>query len=195
MSRSLVIVIGLAAVAFIGVTVTMVMKVTAPERPPMHGAMAEFKLETPPKPVLPGAFVDGDGKPHDLSVFKGKVTLINFWATWCAPCVKELPSLDRLKRAHDSDKFQVVTISEDHGGEVALIDFFNRTGIRALPHYLDTDAAYSRLLKFDSLPTTIVLDAEGREVARYDTSAPEWDSPDAWSFLDFYVSKLTPAAG
>ncbi|HLY57170.1 MAG TPA: TlpA disulfide reductase family protein [Stellaceae bacterium] len=187
MSRSLVVFIGIVVLAFVGVTYVMVNKTVRGPLPPMKGAMAEFKLHDHPVPVPPGAFTDASGKPLDLTAFKGKVTLINFWATWCAPCVKELPSLDRLKHARDGDNFQVETISEDHGGDVAITDYFKKTEISYLPHYSDSDGDYSRLLKFDSLPTTILLDKDGKEIGRYDSGPVEWDQGDAGRFLDFYI--------
>jgi thiol-disulfide isomerase/thioredoxin len=181
--------------AFIGVTTVMIKKSSRPERPPMTGDMAEFKPAEPPVPVVPGAFVDADGKPHDLSGFKGKFTLVNFWATWCAPCVSELPSLDRLARKRYGDNFQVVTISEDHGGKVAIEDFYKKLEITSLPEYSDAEAVYGRLLNFDSLPTTILLDPDGNELGRYDAEAVAWDGGDAWKVIDYYMSKQKKAAG
>jgi thiol-disulfide isomerase/thioredoxin len=176
-----------------GVVLTMQIIASRPPRPPLVGAMAEFKLRDPPAAVPPGAFTDADGKPHDLSFFKGKITLINIWASWCAPCVEELPSLQRLKKAHDSDKFQVVTISEDTGGKVAVEDYFKRLGVSALPEYVDAEAALAGLLKFDGLPGTILLDANGKELGRFDGKA-DWAGDDAWKLIDFYVDPPKPAS-
>ena len=173
-------------VAVVGVTYVMISKIG---RPPTGGEMAEFKPLGKPQPVAAGSFADEKGAVHNLAEFKGKVTLVNFWATWCTPCVRELPSLDALKRARDGADFQVVTISEDHGGEVAVTDFFKRAGVGSLPHYVDSEATYGSLLKFQSLPTTMLLDAEGNEIGRYDSGGADWNSGDAWRLIQFYIDK------
>jgi thiol-disulfide isomerase/thioredoxin len=158
-------------------------------RAPLNGSVAEFKLETPTGPVPAGAFVDADGKPLDLTKFRGKYTLVNFWATWCQPCVAEIPSLERLKRARDGDRFQVEAISEDRGGKIAIVDFFKRASVTTLPQYSDTETVYSRLLNFQSLPTTILLDPEGRELGRYDAGQVDWDGADAWHLIQWIMDK------
>ena len=158
-----------------------------PGLPPRRGAMAAIRLHPAPLPVPPGSFLDAEDRRHDLAEFKGTVTLVNFWATWCTPCLAELPALDRLARDHGGAGFRVVTIALDHGGHEAVERYFRKLGITALPGDLDPDLAYPRLLHFESLPVTILLDAEGREIARYDTGAADWDGPDAWRFLAFFV--------
>jgi thiol-disulfide isomerase/thioredoxin len=120
------------------------------------------------------------------------LTLVNFWATWCGPCVAELPSIDRLKRAHSSDAFAVETISEDQGGKIAVEDFFKKDGIVALPEYVDTSAQFSELLKLDGLPTTILLDAEGRELGRFEGDT-DWSGPDAANLIDWYLARANGA--
>jgi thiol-disulfide isomerase/thioredoxin len=184
--KILFVIAGVAILALAGMWGYVVMRHYGP---PTNGAMAEFKPVSSPVPVPAGAFVDADGKALDLTKFKGKMTLVNFWATWCAPCVRELPSLDRLKRARENDDFQVETISEDRGGKIAIVDFFKRAGITSVPQYSDTEAVYGRLLNFQSLPTTILLDADGRELGRYDAGEVAWDEPDAGRIIDYYLAK------
>jgi cytochrome oxidase Cu insertion factor (SCO1/SenC/PrrC family) len=196
-SRSLVILCAVALLAFIGVTAAMVMKSMAPARPPMHGAMRDFKLSNPPMPVPAGAFVDAEGQPHDLGLFKGKITLIQFWTKWCevAPCDTQLKSLDRLKRARDGANFQVVAISENQGGDIPIVDYYKKQEITSLPHFADSEQVFSRQLKFDHFPTTILLGADGKELARYDGKPVDWDAGDVLNFLDFYIAPPKPAGG
>jgi thiol-disulfide isomerase/thioredoxin len=186
--------IGIAVLAFIGVTFVMIKHATKPDMPPMVGAVSKFKPANPPVPVPPGSFVDADGHTLNLTAFKGKLTLVNFWATWCTPCVAELPSIDRLKRAKSSGDFDVETISEDQGGQIAVVDFFKKDGIVALPLYVDTAAAFSESLKLNGLPTTLLLAPDGRELGRYEGDT-DWNSPDAYRLFDWYLAREKPAPG
>jgi thiol-disulfide isomerase/thioredoxin len=118
------------------------------------------------------AFEDPDGAPATLADFRGKPVLLNLWATWCAPCVVEMPSLDRLA-ARQGERLQVLALSE--GDERAKIaDFFAARRFAALDPYRDADMAMMTALRIDTLPTTILYDAQGKEVWRM-TGMAEWD--------------------
>ena len=107
---------------------------------------------------------DGSGKAVKLADFKGKPLLVNLWATWCVPCVKELPMLDALA-ARDGN-LQVVAVSEDLEGARVVAPFLQKRGLKTLKPYLDTSNALMLALKEAGLPVSILYDANGREVWR-----------------------------
>ena len=114
---------------------------------------------------------------HALSDFRGKVVLLNVWATWCAPCRKEMPALDRLQQTLGGAEFEVVALSIDGGGAAAVRRFYDEIGIRSLALYVDSTMAASGKLRTVGIPTTLLLDREGRERWRK-TGPAEWDSPE-----------------
>lgn len=129
-----------------------------------------------PSPAL--QIEDGAGRPVDPAQFRDKIVVVNFWATWCPPCRKEMPSLDRLEAALGGKDFAVVAISLDRAGTQKVRRFYRETGIQNLAIYLDPSGAYSRSVNVLGLPTTLVLDRAGNEVARLAGEA-EWDAPEA----------------
>ena len=130
-----------------------------------------------PQPVPDFRLQGADGKPHALSDFRGKVVLLNVWATWCAPCRKEMPALDRLQQTLGGAEFEVVALSIDGGGAAAVRRFYDEIGIRSLALYVDPTMAASGKLRTVGIPTTLLLDREGRERWRK-TGPAEWDSPE-----------------
>ncbi len=130
-----------------------------------------------PQPVPDIRFQDAYGMPHTLSNFRGKVVLLNVWATWCAPCRKEMPALDRLQQKLAGPDFQVVALSIDAGGAAAVRRFYDEMGIRALAVYVDPTTEATGKLRTLGIPTTLLLDREGRERWRK-TGPAEWDSPE-----------------
>jgi thiol-disulfide isomerase/thioredoxin len=146
--------------------------------PLSQGEMAKFVFKKEPEPMPEIAFVDGTGAAKTLKDFKGKVVLLNLWATWCLPCRKEMPALDRLQAALGSDKFEVVALSLDRAGIEASRKFLDGIKIANLKLYVDPTARMNGPLKIFGMPTTILIDAEGREVGRLLGEA-EWDSEDA----------------
>lgn len=136
--------------------------------------LGEFIAESPPQPAPETAFTDADGKPASLADFKGKPVVVNLWATWCQPCLKEMPSLDRLQAAL-VDKLAVAAVSEDHGGAQRVGPFVAALGLRNLKIYLDPQSDVGHAFHVRGLPTSIVIDARGRIVGRVEGAA-EWDS-------------------
>lgn len=108
-------------------------------------------------------FTDAGGKKRSLADFRGKPVLLNLWATWCAPCVKEMPTLDALA-AREGDKLQVVTISQDFE-PAKVAPFFEKAKFRKLQPFIDSDLAFGTQLGVN-LPATILYDPQGREVWR-----------------------------
>ena len=117
-------------------------------------------------------FQDPQGRPTSLAAFRGRPLLVNLWATWCGPCVVEMPHLDRLA-ASQAERVQVLAISQDTDGREAVTRFFAARRFAALQPYLDPQLAIMMALRVDTLPTTILYDAEGREVWRM-TGMAEW---------------------
>ena len=109
-------------------------------------------------------FLDPHGKPVTLADFRGKPVLLNLWATWCAPCVKEMPTLDTLAGKLDG-KVQVLAVSQDLEGAAKVVPWFETRTFARLKPYLDSDAGLSTTLGIN-LPTTILYDAQGKELWR-----------------------------
>jgi thiol-disulfide isomerase/thioredoxin len=113
-------------------------------------------------------FNDPDGGDISLADFKGAPVLVNLWATWCAPCVKELPTLDRLAESHAVDgQLGVIAISQDMGPQNAVKAFLDQLGVRHVGAYHDATMGLSGALGVQVMPTTIFYDSNGREVWRY----------------------------
>jgi thiol-disulfide isomerase/thioredoxin len=128
-------------------------------------------------------FKDPDGGDISLADFKGTPVLVNLWATWCAPCVKELPTLDRLAGEHAIDgQLGVIAISQDMGPPNSVKAFLAQLKIKDLGAYHDSAMALSAGLQAEVLPTTILFDAEGREVWRY-VGDLDWSGEEAAKLL------------
>ncbi len=130
-----------------------------------------------PKPIPELRFVDGTGRAYSLADFRGKVVLLNIWATWCEPCRKEMPALDRLQAKLGSDRFQVLALSVDQEGASIARKFYDEVGIKALPLYVDPTAKAAFVLDAAGLPATLLVDRTGREIGRH-LGAAQWDAPD-----------------
>lgn len=112
------------------------------------------------------ALTDPDGATHRLADLKGKVVLLNFWATWCAPCREEMPALDSLQKDLGGEDFQVVTIATGRNTPAAIDRFFAEEGITVLPKWLDPKQALARAMGVAGLPVTVLIDRDGQEIAR-----------------------------
>lgn len=127
-------------------------------------------------------FVDGDGRPLTLGDFRGRPILLNIWATWCVPCRKEMPSLDRLQAKFDPSQFLVLTLSIDRQGVPAVRNFYQELGLRSLGIYVDQPGTVLHLLRAPGVPTTVFVDRDGRQIGRKIGPA-EWDGPEAVALL------------
>ena len=151
----------------------------------MHGRAANEKpaalaaLIADPAPVtLPEvAFTDASGARHTLAAYRGRYVLLNLWATWCAPCVKELPALSRLQAALPTAKFAVVTVNVTRASTAADPAAFLKAHDAAnLPVELDSNLGLLRVFGEAGLPISVLIDPQGHEVARAATP-PAWDDP------------------
>lgn len=120
-----------------------------------QGHMAKFVFKKEPEALPEVTFVDGAGAAKSLNDFKGRVVLLNLWATWCHPCRKEMPGLDRLQAAMGSDNFEVVALSIDRAGVEASRKFLDSIKIEKLKLYVDPTAKANGPLKIIGMPTTI----------------------------------------
>jgi len=149
----------------------------------LKGTVAKFELASGSPKALPEiAFDDADGKALKLADYKGKVVLLNFWATWCAPCVKEMPSLDRLQAAMGKDKFVVVPLSLDGPSKPKVVPFYKDKNLTNLGIYYDKGRKVQQALDVAVLPTSILIDGEGREIGRLQGEA-DWDKPEAVAMM------------
>nr|WP_280284376.1 TlpA disulfide reductase family protein [Pseudomonas sp. BN415] len=144
-----------------------------------------------PRPVEDVRFVDGEGKPRSLADFRGKVVLLNLWATWCAPCRQEMPTLDRLQAKLGGNDFQVVALSLDQDGVLVVRDFYREIGIQHLQIFVDEQMQAIQSLSAFGLPVTLLLDREGREISRKAGEA-EWDRPEVIEYVQSVIAS-TPS--
>lgn len=171
-----------------------------PLLPPFRSASSQFILLRPP-PSAPNASIHAlNGAITNLRQFRGKVVVLNFWATWCAPCVYEIPSLNRLAAKIDPSRLAVIAVSIDRDGAAAVTPFVTGHQLTHLPIYLDPDQRLGSLgsnhvdagaLPLWGLPVTYILDKEGRAVG-YLTGAAKWDSPEADAFLGYFLAQPAP---
>ncbi|MCP5081021.1 MAG: TlpA family protein disulfide reductase [Alphaproteobacteria bacterium] len=146
------------------------------------GQMKNFvlKADLPALPEVP--FRDGENKEMKLSDWKGRVVMLNLWATWCAPCRHEMPSINRLQEEFGSDQFEVVALSVDRKGLEASAKFLKETKASALKLYVDKTSDALQTLGVIGLPATFLIDREGREIGRL-LGPAEWDSDEAKALI------------
>jgi thiol-disulfide isomerase/thioredoxin len=156
------------------------------------GGLSKLK-EVPGGRALPEglAFQDAEGRERRFDAFRGRGLVVNFWATWCPPCVAEMPALDRAHAALARDGIEVLPLSSDRGGRAQVEPFYARTGLRNLAIWLDPRGAAGRALGIRGLPTTIILDRAGLEVARLEGEA-EWDRPEMLAAIRRLARGATP---
>lgn len=156
--------------------------------PPIAGQVQNYEpLDAPlPVPNVP-VLAPKDG-PVTLDRFKGKFVVLNFWATWCGPCIRELPSLERLNKALGGEEAKVVLISQDRGGFKQTDRFLKKLDVDFPDNFIDERLKFSRAIGVVSLPTTILIGPDGMEIGRLVGSA-EWDSPEALDLVNWYIDK------
>ena len=145
-------------------------------------ALPGFALHETPTAVPDIRFEDSDGKPRTLAEFRGKVVLLNIWATWCAPCRKEMPTLDRLQAKLGGPEFEIVALSVDRAGPKQVKEFFAEIGIKYLALNIDSSAKAMFTLGAPGLPMTLLIDRKGEEIGRLIGPAG-WDSPEMVDFI------------
>lgn len=156
------------------------------------GTMKKLVFHGEPQAVSDAVFTDPEGTEYTLADWQGKYALVNFWATWCAPCRKEMPALDALQKEFGGDAFEVVTIATGRNNLTGIKKFFAEPSdeaepITALPILLDPKQALAREMAVLGLPITVLLDPEGNEIARLRGDA-DWHSESARAIVSALIS-------
>ncbi|MBI4184449.1 MAG: TlpA family protein disulfide reductase [Proteobacteria bacterium] len=171
--------------------------------PPLSSASAPspesaFSILDRPREVPAVHFEDAEGRSLSLADFRGKVVLLNLWATWCGPCRREMPTLDRLQARLGGPEFEVLALSIDRAGIDVVRNFYREVGVERLAMYIDASGKAARALGALGLPTTLLIDQEGREIGRLIGPA-EWDAAEMVAFLRRYLASksgaVSPGAG
>lgn len=168
--------------------------------PAFRNATGQFTLLRPVDPAPNTPIHALDGAATDLGRFRGRVIVLNFWATWCLPCVYEMPLLDQLAAKSDPNRLAVVAVSIDKDGAATVMPFVKAHRLAHLPIYLDpeqrlgsfaSDQVAAGALPLWGLPITYIVDKEGGLVG-YLTGAENWDSPEAQKFLGYFLKQAVP---
>jgi len=150
--------------------------------PAIPKALASLTPDAASKPAPAATIVDAQGHPVPLASFKGRVVILNLWASWCAPCVVELPAVARLAAALGAGKVAVVAVSASKDDAAKTADFLKAHGAGNLPVYRDPDLSLLTAFGSQGLPFSVIIDAKGREIAR--ASGPmKWDDPAAIAYF------------
>lgn len=170
-----------ALLAMIAPALAMAETAAACSHPPpaLAGFEASASAEAPEEPVT---FVRDGDREEALSGHRGRGVVVNFWATWCAPCVKEMPALDALNAELAEAGIDVLALSSDFGGAEIVRKFYDTNEITHLPVLMDPRSAAAQSLGVVRLPTTVLFDPQGQEVGRV-VGAAEWDAPAVAEFL------------
>ena len=148
--------------------------------------LGEFVPSATPSPAPPLAPTDAAGNAAGLSDFHGKLIILNLWATWCEPCLREMPSLDRLQ-SHFGDRIAVLGVSEDRRGATAVEPFIAKLGLKSVKLYLDPKSEVGYAFDVQGLPTSILIDRDGKVLGRVEGEA-DWDSPKMLAVIEPFVS-------
>jgi len=143
---------------------------------------SNFVVHNSPRPLANIQFEDEGGQPRSLADFKDKVVVLNIWATWCVPCRREMPTLDRLQAALGGPDFQVVPVSIDRGGIDTIRKFYAEIAVQKLGMYVDKSGQVLREIGAIGLPATLIINRSGQEVGRI-VGPAEWDSAEIVQFL------------
>jgi thiol-disulfide isomerase/thioredoxin len=142
------------------------------------GDMRKLMFHSEPQMASTAIFTTPEGQEKTLADWQGKHVMLNFWATWCAPCRKEMPALDALQGEFGGDAFEVVTVATGRNSLPGITRFFEEENITRLPILLDPNQALAREMAVLGLPITVILDPDGNEIARLRGDA-DWASGSA----------------
>lgn len=150
------------------------------------GYVQPFVETKPPAPAPNTPFFDAEGKPHLLSEYKGRVVLLNFWATWCAACMLEMPALNELQAAMEGEGLTVLTVNQDMDDTISVSRELESRRLTRLTAHTDLNRILGVALEQTMLPTTILIDPKGRIVGQL-VGPAEWDSPEAMELIRRYL--------
>lgn len=150
-------------------------------------ALAGFVEHRSAVPVPDMPFIGPDGRSIKFADFRGQLLLVNFWATWCAPCIHELPSLAALRAAIADPRFDIMLVSIDRGAEAATVPFLERMGIDSLISAHDPRGALMRALEVRGVPTTLLIGPDGARIGQL-VGPADWGSPEAVALIGSYLT-------
>ncbi len=151
-----------------------------------EGDMRKLRFHSEAQTVPDHSFLAEQGGDMDMSAYKGKVVVLNFWATWCAPCRHEMPQLSQLQSDLGGDDLAVVTVATGRNEPAAMQLFFDEIGVENLPLHRDPRQSFARAMGVLGLPATIILNREGEEIARMQGDA-NWASENAKEILSALI--------
>lgn len=157
------------------------------EGPELVGQMSTFRLEDRPLDATEITWRTLDGETFSLADYSGKVVLLNFWATWCGPCRRELPGLNNVAEQLTSDQFAVVAINIDTNPEETAETFADRLELNALELFIDPELRSTNALGLRSMPSTYLFDGDGKLIGKLEGGA-EWDAPESIDLLVYYAN-------
>ena len=153
---------------------------------PERAKLGEFVPSQQPAPAPAVSLTDISGNTVELSDFKGRLVVVNLWATWCEPCLREMPSLERLQ-SKLGDRIAVLGVSEDRGGSKTVEPFIAKLGLKSVKIFIDPKSVVGRAFEVRGLPTSLLIDRDGKLLGRVEGAA-EWDSPKIMAVLDRFLS-------
>ncbi|MGR3622739.1 TlpA disulfide reductase family protein [Pseudophaeobacter sp.] len=154
------------------------------------GSLKRLVIHSTPRDVSDAEFfLEDETGMASLADYQGKVVVLNFWATWCAPCRKEMPQLSELQEEFGGDDFEVLTIATGRNTPAGIAKFFDENGITNLPRHQDPKQALAREMAVIGLPITVLLNRDGKEVARLLGDA-EWNSDSAKAIVAEMIGPL-----
>jgi len=153
---------------------------------PDRTKLGEFVPSSQPFAAPTISLTDSDGHTLELSELRGKLVLVNLWATWCEPCLREMPSLERLQ-SRLGERIAVLAVSEDRGGNKAVEPFIAKLGLKSVKIYIDPKSEVGHAFGARGLPTSFLIDREGKVLGRVEGAA-EWDSPKILGVLEPLLS-------
>jgi thiol-disulfide isomerase/thioredoxin len=162
---------------------------------PVHAAqpprdLDHLTVEHTPAALPPVSFSDAAGRPATLASLRGRYVLLNLWATWCAPCVKELPELAHLRTALPQVEVVAINVGRDNAAQTAA--FLVAHGAGSLGAFVDAHAALLRAFSAQGLPLSILIDRSGKEIARA-VGPCEWGTPTAIAYLKSLMPARAPS--
>lgn len=153
------------------------------------GDMKKLNFHAAPQPVSEQPFTTWEGGEGYLSDYAGKYVVLNFWATWCPPCLKEMPHLSALQTALGGESFEVVTIATGRNPPQAMQRFFTEIAVDNLPLHTDPRQTIAREMAVLGLPITVILNPEGQEIARMRGDA-DWSSDSAKAIISALIAGM-----
>ncbi len=151
--------------------------------------LSNFSPQIPPRKALNYPFFDDNDSKRTIADYKGLGIVLNFWATWCPPCIREMPDLIHLKEYVKKDNITILALSVDRGGPTKIMRFLEKKGIKGLDILIDKKSKLAQKSGVQGLPVTILIDSRGLERGRITGIAP-WDEPDVIDFVRRCISPI-----